>query len=183
MSKHPAPPSYIEAFTFPTLDKYTSTREPNFHQAVVVLVPYRGNEAFDWTVLAGFHAVAEALVEAEVAHNMSLVESRIEDWISKAQGAIAADHDWHQGWARSLAANPAITRALERGPEELFDRAGLTVPQRIAMRLRMRDDRSGREIAIELRISESAFRDRIERAAIAILNLSSNAQTELKTSA
>jgi len=183
VSRHPAPPSYIEHFPFPTLDKYVSTSEPNFHQASVVLVPYRGNEAFDWTVVAGFHAVAEALVEAEVAHNMSLVESRIEGWISKAQGAIAADHDWHQGWARSLAANPAITRALERGPEELFDRAGLTDLQRVALRLRMRDDRSGREIALELRISEDAFRTRIERAAVAILNLGSDAQSELKTSA
>lgn len=181
MSKHPAPPSYIEHFPFPTLDKYTSTSEPNFHQATVVLVPYHGDEAYDWTVVAGFHAVAEALVEAEVAHNMALVETRIEGWIATAQDALNADHDWHQGWAKSLAANPAITRALERGPEELFDRAALTDPQRIAMRLRMRDDRSGSEIAVELHISESAFRDRIENAAAAILNLGSDAQTELKT--
>src|SRR5437879_4890123 len=51
MSKHPAAPSYIEQFSFPTIDKHSSTSEA-FQGEKVILVPYRGNGEFDWTVLA-----------------------------------------------------------------------------------------------------------------------------------
>jgi hypothetical protein len=128
---------------------------------------------FEWDVLSGYHRVAEALANAEIAHSAGggdQIKQEIGRWITEQKERDAESQDWHQEYRDKLAANPAIEAALSKSPDELFSRAGLTMPQELAMR-QLLAGASNTEAAKELHISEPSYRERLERAAMRIQEL------------
>lgn len=172
-------PQYVEHFDaldFPGVDVHTSSLEvPLLHEHVDLIAHAHGPRCigaceFEWDVVRGDHRVALALVNAEIAHNLSVVEQEIGKWITEQQARDADALDWHQGWRAMLAAHPAVEAALSKGPDELFRRAELSRPQELAMRC-LWAGASNVEAARQLGISEPSYRERIERAVMRIQEL------------
>jgi hypothetical protein len=128
----------------------------------------------DGEVIRGHLRVAEIIIEAALAHNPDLIELEIARWITENRAADDADTDWRRRWEDRLNVTPRLVEALNRSPEILFDRANLTMPQRLAMRL-WADGRPGRQAAVQLGISEAGYRERIEKALEAIRAVASAA--------
>ena len=118
-----------------------------------------GEEGYE--VLAGFIAVAHAMIEACLAHNAILVLAFVQRWIDAAQQSDEAEHDWRRGWERQLVDNPTIAWELEHSRETLLKRAGLTAEQREVYR-RALDGESVREIARALGVNRRTVREWVE---------------------
>jgi hypothetical protein len=165
------PPAYVEhwdsVLDFPGIDARSSSLDaPMLHQPVVLkrIAEPKAPEFFEFEVLAGFHRVAAALVESEIAHNKWLVDQDVAGWIAEEEAAERSDRDWHRRWADHLAENTAIRAALAKGgPNELFAQAGLTYRETLAMRLKL-TGKTRSEIGVALNITSSAVGDRLEEA-------------------
>lgn len=175
MQRHPLPPAYVQSWDlseFPTIDVHTSSVDvPLLHQTVGLTWGEfldDGQPVVGWIVTSGFQRVAAAKVDS--ASNPQAIEIEVARWISEQQERDSDAADWHLRWRTALQAHPAVEAALSRGPAELYRRAGLTQPQELAMR-QLFLGHSNTEAARELGISESSYRERIERAAIRIQEL------------
>ena len=124
-----------------------------------------------WDVLTGQERVAHAIVEAWLADNPHEVSSELELWIADNRQRDVVDRNWDKRWQVELAAVPAIAEALKRGPEELFERAGLTKFQAMAMR-ETAGGKTPKEIAFANGITADAASSRIHEARQKLLALS-----------
>lgn len=174
-------PAYVEAWDaleFPGLDVHTSSVDvPLFHQRVALVrgiaepgTPDAGEEV--WIVVKGQPLVAKAFVECAQGDNDHV--SDLKRWIAAARQVESAQKDWQRGREQELASRPDIAAALDKSPEQLYDRAGLTDAQRVAMRLFCQVNEAGEykgygQIAAELRIGKDSARDRVEAAIDKIL--------------
>lgn len=119
----------------------------------------------DGDVLRGDIAVAAALVEAVLATNPTLVMALLERWIDEGRHADDAERDWRLGWERQLEANPAIAWELERSPEALLERAGLSAAAREVYRRALAGE-SARDIATAAGVARSTVRRWIDEGTL-----------------
>lgn len=152
-------------FPSPVIDR--KARSLRVH---VVLTP----EA-EWTdtssdVLAGHERVAAAIVEAWLADNPHQVMAAFDVWMAENHASDVADLDWAKRWAAELSAAPGISDALKHGAEELFERAGLTKFQAMAMR-KLAAGNTPKQIAFSVGITPDSARERIRDARQKILSL------------
>jgi len=156
MTKQRQPLAYVEYFDrleFPNLDDRHSYVDPGSREKgqPVVLTP-----AGD--VIQGQVRVAEAVVRAWLLGNARPFIIATEEWIAEAEREDEADHDSRKQWLEELASNAA-------GRNELYERARLTVPQLLAMRLVYGDPPiSTREAAVQLGVSQSSLMERLAKA-------------------
>lgn len=124
----------------------------------------------DGEVLKGHVAVAQAIVESWCADNPVVFVALIEGWIERARAVDDQDREWHRRWEDRLNYSPHLVAALEKGPGEVFERAGLTAFQVRAVEL-MLDGKTKTEIGHALGLSRQAATERIDAALEKILAL------------
>lgn len=111
--------------------------------------------------------------QLRVAHAMaaSAINPRLfETWAEQAHAADDEDRKFSRDWYERLNANPHLLAALERGPAEVFERAGLSDFQIRAIELHM-EGRSPSEIGYAFGITRQSAKERIDRALARILAL------------
>jgi DNA-binding CsgD family transcriptional regulator len=166
-------PAYVESWDsleFPHVDARKTEEgqlEPAFLRERVELERGefldRGQLVDGWVVTRGFLRVSHAMVGS--ADNPRAIEVEIARWISENRAADDRDQDWRRRWENRLNERPGLVDALnhEDKAEHLFETAGLTFPQRLAMRQWL-DGRPNRQAAQALSIAESTYREHCEKA-------------------
>jgi predicted DNA-binding protein (UPF0251 family) len=174
-------PAYVERFDaldFPGVEVHTSSLEtPLVHERVDLIKHEHTMRCvaaceFEWDVVRGDHRVALALVNAEIAHNLGVVEQEIGKWITEQKERNSADRSWRQRWHDRLSEIPAVEQWLAKGTEELFTRAGLTYNELRAIRLH-EEGKSRREIGLALGITGDAVDGRLNSALTRLRTLGS----------
>lgn len=138
-------------------------KEPAFLQERVEI-------SLEGEVLRGHLRVAAAIVAAWLADTPTAISLELAEWVTENQARDDAALTWRRRWDAQLDAHPAVARALEVGPDQLFAAAGLTMAELIAMRLSLQYGPDGTpktplEIGRELGVAESTIRSRLQRAA------------------
>jgi hypothetical protein len=111
------------------------------------------------------------MLEIASGDNPRLGETDINRWIQESKDADAEESGWRRRWHAELSASPVIGLLLAK-KDELYERAGLTIPQVLAMRLVFGNPpMSMRQAGVQLGIDVSSVRDRLEGAKERLRNL------------
>lgn len=183
--KHQAQPAYVEYFDrleFPSLAVNTSSVSLRARRPNVILIwspdcvdpKSKTPDGEGWVALAGHEKVADAMLEIASGDNPRLGETDINRWIEESKDADEEEYGWRRRWHAELSASPVIRQLLAK-KDELYDRAGLTIPQVLAMRLVFGNPpMSMRQAGVQLGIDVSSVRDRLEGAKERLRNLKSD---------
>lgn len=160
------PPRYDHDPTADPADLWASkTRPTEFIQRQRVVLTVDGD------VVRGQVRVADAIVEAALAHNPSLIEFEIARWITENKAADDKDRVFSRKWDERLSGRPQLADALDKGAQEIYRLAGLTDFQARAVELHL-EGNTPSQIALALGLnSRQAAQDRISKALGRLLEL------------
>jgi hypothetical protein len=154
----------------------SSLDQPAFLREKVLLTPDGVDENGEpqYQVHKGFLRVAFVMVEAAMGSSAWWTE-QVGLWIQESNQAEDEAASWRARWHSQLVENPALEASLARSPEDVYDRAGLTFNERLAMKMFVNHGMNPRQVGIALHVPDSTVRNRLERAAAKMRQLGSRA--------
>jgi hypothetical protein len=161
--------------TSPILEA-SSLDQPAFLREKVLLTPDGVDEDGEpqYQVHKGFLRVAFVMVEAAMGSSTWWTE-QVGLWIQESNEAEDEAASWRARWHAQLTENPVLEASLARSPEDVYDRAGLSFNERLAMKMFVTERMNPRQVGLAINVPASTVRDRLERAAVKMRQLGSRA--------
>jgi len=158
----------------PPILEASSLDQPAFLREKVLLTPDGVDEDGEpqYQVHKGFLRVAFVMVEAAMGSSTWWTE-QVGLWIQESNQAEDEAASWRARWHTQLTENPVLEASLARSPEDVYDRAGLTFNERLAMKMFVNEGMNPRQVGLALHVADSTVRDRLQRAAAKMRQLGS----------